>query len=132
MSTTGQTAASRLKYHTDGYRFVFEALHHTQQKLKRPATQDLDDDRAHITGQELAEGARELALERYGLLARNVLGHWGIKSTADFGRMVFEMIERGEMRKTDRDQLSDFFDVYDFEDALVNKYQILADEIEDD
>lgn len=124
MSATGQTAAPRLKYHSEAYRFIFEALHHTQQKLKRPVSQDIEDERAHITGQELMVGARELALERYGLLAKNVLGHWGVKSTADFGRMVFEMIDRGEMRKTDRDQFSDFVDVYDFDDALVNNYEI--------
>ncbi len=124
MSATGQTAAPRLKYHSEAYRFIFEALHHTQQKLKRPASHELDDERAHITGQELMEGVRQLALERYGLLARNVFAHWGIKSTADFGRMVFEMIDRGEMRKTERDQFSDFVDVFDFDDALVNNYDI--------
>lgn len=124
MSATGQSAACRLKYHSDAYRFVFEALHHTQQKLKRPLGHDLDDERAHITGPELLHGIRELALERYGLLARDVFTHWGIKGTGDFGRIVFELIERGEMRKTDRDQLSDFFDVYDFEEALERDYKI--------
>jgi len=124
MSALGQTAAPRNKYHSDAYRFVFEALHHTQQKLKRGVSGDVDDDRAHITGPELLYGIRDLALERYGLLSRNVFLHWGIKSTADFGRIVFELIERGEMRKTERDQLSDFIDVYDFEDALDRDYEI--------
>ena len=124
MSALGQTAAPRSKFHGDAYRFVFEALHHTQQKLKRPVANDLDDDRAHITGPELLYGIRDLALERYGLLSKNVFLHWGIKSTGDFGRIVFELIERGEMRKTERDRLSDFIDVYDFEDALDHDYKI--------
>jgi len=124
MSALGQTTASRNKYHADAYRFVFEALHHTQQKLKRPAASDLDDDRAHITGPELLYGIRDLALERYGLLAKDVFAHWGVKGTGDFGRIVFELIERGEMRKTERDQLSDFLDVYDFDDALDRDYKI--------
>ncbi|HWL08013.1 MAG TPA: Minf_1886 family protein [Planctomicrobium sp.] len=124
MSTTGQSAVPRFRYHNDAYRFVFEALHHTQQRLKRPTHQTEDDERAHITGPELLHGVRELALERYGLLSRNVFSHWGVKSTADFGRIVFELIERGEMRKTDRDQLTDFYDVYDFEDALDRDYKI--------
>jgi uncharacterized repeat protein (TIGR04138 family) len=124
MSAIEQTAATRFKFHSDAYRFVFEALHHTQQKLKRPVAHDLDDDRAHITGPELLHGIRELALERYGLLARNVFSHWGIKSTGDFGRIVFELIDRGEMRKTERDQLSDFIDVYDFDEALDHDYKI--------
>jgi uncharacterized repeat protein (TIGR04138 family) len=124
MSATGQSTVSRCRYHSDAYRFVFEALHHTQQRLKRPVISELDEDHAHITGPELLYGIRDLALERYGLLARNVFAHWGVKSTADFGRIVFELIERGEMRKTERDQLTDFFDVYDFDDALDHEYKI--------
>ncbi|WP_437192350.1 Minf_1886 family protein [Planctomicrobium sp. SH527] len=124
MSATSQSALPRFRYHNDAYRFVFEALHHTQQRLKRPVAADLDDDRAHITGPELLFGVRDLALERYGLLAKNVFAYWGVKSTADFGRIVFELIERGEMRKTDRDQLTDFYDVYDFDQALDQDYKI--------
>jgi uncharacterized repeat protein (TIGR04138 family) len=126
MSVTGQSALPRFRYHSEAYRFIFEALYHTQQRLKRPTTQDLDDERAHISGPELMHGVRELALERYGLLAKNVFSHWGVKSTADFGRIVFELIERGEMRKTERDQLTDFYDVYDFDDALDHQYVIEA------
>jgi uncharacterized repeat protein (TIGR04138 family) len=37
---------------------------------------------------------------------------------------VFELIERGEMRKTEHDQICDFFDVYDFEDVFVRQYRI--------
>lgn len=124
MGATEQTAALRPRFHHDAYRFVFEALHFTQQKLKRPMVHDLDDDRAHITGPELLNGIRELALDRFGLLARDVFAYWGIKSTGDFGRLVFELIERGEMRKTDRDQLSDFCDVFDFDEALDRAYVI--------
>lgn len=124
MSATGQSAPPRLRFHHEAYRFIFEALHHTQQRLRRHSSPDLDDDRAHITGPELLTGVRDLALERYGLLARTLFAYWGVKSTADFGRIVFELIERGEMRKTDRDQFSDFVDVYDFEDALDRDYRI--------
>ena len=49
---------------------------------------------------------------------------WVVEATADFGRIVFELIERGEMRKTDRDQLEDFFDIYDFDDVFDRGYQI--------
>lgn len=124
MNATDQAATAKVKYHPDAYRFVFESLHHTQQKLKRGATPEVDDERAHCTGPELLHGIRELALERYGQLARTVFAHWGVKATADFGRIVFELIERGEMRKTDRDQLRDFFNVYDFDDALERDYEI--------
>ncbi|MCA9081816.1 MAG: hypothetical protein KDA58_14735 [Planctomycetaceae bacterium] len=124
MSATSQAPAQQQRFHPDAYRFVFEALHFTQQRLDRLPGNDHDEEEAHITGQELVRGARDLALQRYGLLARTVFLHWGVKSTADFGRIVFELIERGEMRKTERDQLSDFVNVYDFDDALQHDYQI--------
>jgi uncharacterized repeat protein (TIGR04138 family) len=65
-----------------------------------------------------------LAVERFGLLTTTVFGRWGVASTADFGRIVFELVERGEMRKTERDQLSDFFGVYDFHEVFDHGYQI--------
>ena len=120
MSVSRQT---RLKYHRDAYRFIFEALQFTQEKLKRVSRGGTEDD-AHISGQELMEGVRELALKKFGLLAITVFHHWGVRATDDFGRIVFELIERGEMRKTDRDQLSDFFAVYDFVEALDRQYVI--------
>ena len=100
-------------------------MRRSQQNLgaenRRPATTA---SRAHITGPELLEGIREFALEQFGLMARTVFHCWSIHATDDFGRMVFDLIERGEMRKTDSDQLSDFSDVFDFEDALDNQYHI--------
>jgi uncharacterized repeat protein (TIGR04138 family) len=119
-------ASPQLRFHPDAYRFVFESLQFVQEKLKRDTAQE-DDESAHVSGQELACGIRELALRKFGLMARSVFAHWGIQSTEDFGRIVFELVERGEMRKTDRDRISDFFDVYEFESALVDEYKIPTD-----
>ena len=51
-------------------------------------------------------------------MAPTVLGSWGVHRTNDFGEIVFSMIEIGQMRKTRRDKLEDFHDVYDFNDAF--------------
>ncbi len=123
MALTSRLRPTRLKFHPDAYRFVFEALQFTQEHLKKTA-QDAEDDSAHISGPELLDGVRELGLRKFGMLAKTVFQHWGVRSTDDFGRIVFELIECGEMRKTDRDQLTDFFGVYDFDNALVRDYSI--------
>lgn len=129
-SNTFEATKPRLRYHLNAYKFVFDALRHTQESLERTVTREPEDDDthidddAHISGQELLHGARELALERFGLMSRTVFRHWGINETGDFGRIVFELIERGEMRKTDRDQLSDFVDVFDFDEAFDRNYRI--------
>jgi uncharacterized repeat protein (TIGR04138 family) len=118
MSTTSQSRRPRLKYHPAAYEFVGLALQYTQTVRRRNSDPAETEEDEHITGQELLEGIRDLALQRFGLMTLTVLDQWGVKSTDDFGQIVFDLIERGEMRKTERDQLSDFFDVYDFEEAF--------------
>ena len=129
--STIKTPAATLKYHPDAYRFVDQALRFTQRRLGRtPETleqeqpQEFDEDSAHISGPELLDGVRELAIQEFGLLTITVLRYWGIRTTDDFGRIVFDFIERGAMRKTELDQLTDFFDVYDFEEVFDRGYRI--------
>lgn len=142
MSTLERSPAPRLRFPRNAYAFLFQALRYTQQKLNKlpvaDATDDDDDaddesaeqeaariqEEAHLTGQELLYGIRDYAREQFGWLAQTVFHVWGIHSTDDFGRMVFELVDRGEMRKTDTDQLSDFFDVYDFEEVFNRQYQL--------
>ena len=119
--------APRLRYHSQAYRFVSAALPYAQKILNRTFSANMDDESAHITGPELLEGIRHFALENFGLMTLTVFHRWGIRSTDDFGRIVFELIDRGELRKTDRDHLSDFFGVYDFDDAFNREYHVNTD-----
>lgn len=97
------------RYKTDAYEFVMQALWFTQKKLKK---------QGHLSGKELLEGIREFGLDQYGPMTRAVFKHWGINETADFGEVVFNMVENGLMGKTDQDSRADFKDVYDFDAAL--------------
>jgi uncharacterized repeat protein (TIGR04138 family) len=111
------------RYHFDAYVFVFEALRYAQQKLGVGAEADegLDPDEEeerHVTGQQLCEAIRHYAVQQYGLLSKRVLNHWGIHATGDFGEIVFNLIEIGQMRKTDSDRREDFEDVFDFDEGL--------------
>ena len=124
MSTTQKSSPPRLRYHANAYPFLFTALNRTQRLLGRSSAHGPEDERAHISGVELLEGIRDLALEQFGLMSTTVFHCWGIHTTEDFGRMVFEMVERGEMRKTDNDQLADFSEVFSFQDALDRNYAI--------
>ena len=130
-SSTSMTGRTRLRrsFHPDAYKFVFQALQFTQEQLERPMNDDdPEDESAHISGPELLEGVRQLAHKQYGLLARTVFESWNVGTTDDFGRIVFELIERGEMRKTDNDQEADFCGVYPFERALEREYVIETSE----
>jgi uncharacterized repeat protein (TIGR04138 family) len=81
-----------------------------------------------VTGQDLCWALRQLAHEQYGLMARLVLAGWGIRSTSDFGEIVFNLIRIGEMSQSDNDRREDFDDVFDFEQALVRDYAIRHEE----
>lgn len=113
----------RLLFHPHAYVFVSEALKTAQELVSRQLVDRLDETH-HISGPELLEGVRILGLRLYGLMAPVVFRHWGLSSTDDFGRIVFEMIERGDMRKSDSDQLSDFHGVYSLDESFAHDYKI--------
>ena len=83
-----------------------------------------DEPQRHISGQELCLAMRLYAHEQYGYLAKSVLNHWGIHSTGDFGEIVFNLIEIGQMRKTPSDSREDFEDVFDFDEGFQDSFQI--------
>jgi uncharacterized repeat protein (TIGR04138 family) len=117
--TSLKSRPERRTYHPQAYHFVFAALRHTQETLGRDSRSEQS---GHISGPELLEGVRTLGLQHYGMLAVSVFRSWGILGTEDFGRVVFELIESGEMRKTEDDRLDDFVEVYDFEKAFRENY----------
>ncbi|HLX64145.1 MAG TPA: Minf_1886 family protein [Planctomycetota bacterium] len=107
------------RYRREAYRFVQQGLEYTMQRRGR---------RGHVSGRELVLGLRDLAREHFGLMARTVLNQWGIKSTADFGEIVFNLIEEEIMSKQDSDTRGDFEDIFDFEEAFERDMKI---ELED-
>ena len=101
------------RFHEHAYLFVLSALEFSQNRLP---------ERRHITGRELAESCRDLALLRFGVLARMVLEHWGMRSTADFGDVVFTLVDLGLLLSQATDTRDDFADVFVFEDAFDRQY----------
>ena len=101
------------RFHDMAYVFVLSALHHVLQSLPEAR---------HITGRELAEGARDVAIEKFGPMARTVLEHWGIHETGDVGDVVFALVGAGILIKQDADTRADFEAVYDFDEAFRSPY----------
>jgi uncharacterized repeat protein (TIGR04138 family) len=126
--------AGDARYTWHAYLFVFESLEHAKthkertrrsgsRERRRLATRETK----HVTGRELCEGARALALQQYGLLARLVLGQWGIHATSDLGEIVYNLIAAGHIEKTPTDRRSDFDDVFDFETAFAQREALLLE-----
>lgn len=109
----GQLQERNPRFHGNAYLFVLSSLHRVMQELEEPR---------HISGQELADGVRMLAIEQYGPMARTVLEHWGIHSTEDLGEIVFALVDLGILTKREEDSISDFHDVFDFEEVFELNY----------
>ena len=101
------------RFHGKAYLFLLSALHVVLEGLDEPR---------HVSGEELACGVRDLALDRYGLMARTVLAHWGIDSTEDLGEIVFAMVECGVLTKREEDCMEDFHGLFDFEEVFERDY----------
>lgn len=104
-------------YDAEAYYFLREALDHTVRVLGREDAKD-----RHVTGRELCEGLRGYALEQFGPMSLLVLSQWGVFETADFGRMVHELVNEGVFGKKPSDSEADFKDVYSFEEAFEKPY----------
>ena len=105
------------RYHRDAYYFVRDALEHAVKLRKRQLGKA-----GHVTGQQIAEGARQVAVKQYGPMAATVLSYWGIGKTEDFGEIVWNMIDLGVWTKTEEDSRKDFEGVFSFQEAFVEPY----------
>ncbi len=77
----------------------------------------------HVGGRELCWALRDYALKRWGIMARVVLESWNIRSTRDFGCIVFGFIDFDMMRKQDGDCIDDFNDAYSFAEVFEESYR---------
>ncbi len=109
-----QILAEDRRYDEQAYFFLREALDFTIKLLAKPA----EGKARHVSGGELLEGIREYALREFGPMTRTVLSRWGIHRCEDFGHIVFNLVEKGVLGKTEEDRLEDFAGGYDFDEAF--------------
>ncbi|HZT79180.1 MAG TPA: Minf_1886 family protein [Gemmataceae bacterium] len=115
------------RYAYEAYEFVFAALDHTLARMEeaegRSEGREPGQGR-HVSGQELLDGIRDLALREFGLMARTVFRLWGVERTDDFGEIVFQLVDAHLLSVTEQDSREDFHNVYDLDEALVRDFRI--------
>jgi uncharacterized repeat protein (TIGR04138 family) len=94
------------RYRREAYGFVMMALGLTVQGL--PAERRRDQERRHLSGQELLRGVVALARSEFGLMAETVFREWGIRSASDLGEVVFQLVEHGQLHARPEDRREDF------------------------
>ncbi len=115
-----QIIRSDARFRPQAYQFLFQGLDHTITQLglaARPAREE-----RHVSGQQLCDGIRDLALRRFGYLAGTVFELWGVTRTDDWGAIVFNLVDASLMSKNDADSPADFHELHEYGDALELAY----------
>lgn len=108
------------RYDTEAYYFLREALEHT---LKSLSDKEGGPAHRHVSGAELLEGFRALALDEFGPLTYTVLDSWGLHRTEDIGELVFNLVNTGVFGKRESDSRADFANGYDFKEAFRDPFE---------
>jgi uncharacterized repeat protein (TIGR04138 family) len=102
------------RFSPQALKFVYEGLGYTAQKIAAEPR--------HVSGQTLCKGLAKLAAEKWGRLALLVLNSWGVKTTNDFGEIVYLMIQHKWMSAQPTDSIDDFNDAYDFKAVFKDQF----------
>ncbi len=94
------------------YDFVLQVISEASESAK-----------GHVTGAELLDWFRDLALDAYGPLAYTVLTDWGVHTCEDVGDIVFSLYDSKRIAKTDSDSPADFIGGFDFREEFLGPYR---------
>lgn len=101
------------RFDSRAYDFVLEVINEACSSAK-----------GHVTGQELLEVFRDLALDAYGPLAYTVLNDWGVRCCEDVGAIVFNLYDSKRIGKTDKDSPEDFVGGYNFKREFLGPFEV--------
>lgn len=102
------------QYPVQAYLLIFEGLEWARQNGST----------THLSGPELAQAIFVYSVDTFGpTMAKIVWEELNIKSSEDFGEMVFQLLDSGLMQKEEEDQQEDFdgiltIDFFDKVDVL--------------
>ena len=110
-----QIASEDGRFNASAVKFVYEGLGYTAKNVA--------EEPKHVSGETLCQGLKKLALEKWGRLAMLVLNSWGIKTTRDFGEIVWLMIRHEWMSAQPTDSIEDFNNVFDFKTVFKDRFK---------
>ena len=100
------------RFDSRAYDFVLQVISEASESAK-----------GHVTGAELLDWFRDLALDAYGPLAYAVLSDWGVHTCEDVGDIVFSLYDSKRIAKTDSDSPADFIGGFDFREEFLGPYR---------
>jgi uncharacterized repeat protein (TIGR04138 family) len=97
------------RFRPEAFHFVLLSLNRLLASLETPR---------HVSARELLEAIRAHAASEYGRMARLVFEDWGVRTTRDFGEIVYLLIGEGILAADRDDRPEDFDGVFDFSTAF--------------
>ena len=101
------------RYDSRAYDLVLEVIHFASTDAK-----------GHVTGQELLNYFRDMALDAYGPLTYTVLNDWGVRCCEDVGAIVFNLYDAKRIGKTDSDSPEDFVGGFNFKHEFLDPFAV--------
>src|SRR5438105_13437647 len=101
------------RFDREAYVFLRDALDFTVKQLKK----NKEETTRHVTPPQLLDGVRQFALKEFGPMVPTVFDYWRLRSCADIGAIVFNLIRVGIFGKTETDSIEQFRHGYDFHEA---------------
>ena len=114
------------RFSRHAYYFVLDALDFTMTRLGR---EQMNGEERHVGGRELLAGIQEHASEQFGPMAALVFERWGVRRSADFGEIVFNLIDAELLSRRSSDSRLDFVDGIDFRETFAQKHRESLDRI---
>ena len=119
-----RVAQNHPEYAHEAYRYIANAVHVIAQEIQeQEAESDPHAAKRHISIAELLDGLRTHLLKDFGRLAFDILGAWHVHTTADFGNIVYNLVEGGVLSLSPEDSIADFYNQYSFHKAFVAPFQ---------
>ncbi len=110
-----QIAAEDGRFSFGAIKFVHEGLGYTAKNIASEPR--------HVDGETLCKGLKKLAVEKWGRLAMPVLNTWGVRTTRDFGEIVYSLIKHKWMSAQPSDSIDDFNNAYDFKTVFKDQFK---------
>ena len=98
-----------MRFALGAYGFLMASLDYNRSK---------SDTSGHIPARELVQSYLELALMKFGPTALSTLEAWGIYSSIDIGRIVYNLIDIDLLSKSDDDSLDEFAQLAPFGELI--------------
>lgn len=114
------------RFSRHAYYFVLDALDFTMSQLGR---EQMSGEERHVGGRELLAGIREYAADQFGPMAPLVFERWGVRGPADFGEIVFNLVDAELLSRRASDSRLDFAEPTDFRETFAKKHREQLDRL---